>query len=55
MRSRTPKLRSALPKNTGVRWPSRNGCEVEGLAGLLRQRDLLAPRLDLVRGQHGRR
>ena len=31
MRSRTPKLRRALPKNTGVRCPSRNAARSKGL------------------------
>ena len=31
MRSRTPKLRSAEPKKTGVRWPSRNASRSNGL------------------------
>jgi hypothetical protein len=31
MRSRTPKLRKAEPKNTGVRWPSRNAALSNGL------------------------
>ena len=44
IRSRTPKLRSALPKSTGVRWPSRNDVEVERPAGRLGERDLLGGR-----------
>ena len=41
IRSRTPKLRSAEPKKTGVRWPSRKAFEVERPAGLARQLQLL--------------
>ena len=43
MRSRTPKFFSAEPKNTGVRCPSRKALSCERPAGVLGERDLLAP------------
>ena len=39
-RSPTPKFFSAEPKNTGLRWPSRNASQIERLAGVAHQLEL---------------
>ena len=50
----TPKLVSALPKNTGVIAPRRNARLVVLLAGAVEQLDLVAQRLDRLRRRAGR-
>ena len=54
-RSPTPKFLSALPKNTGVRWPSRNAWRSNALAGLAHQVELAADRRGVEVGIERRR